>query len=367
LFYAEGASFGDFNKDGKMDVVAGPFWFEGPDFKTKHELRAPTVFDPKNYSDNFLTYTADFNRDGWADVFAVPFPGGEGYWYENPGAKDGHWPRHLAYPMVGNESPIWADVTGDGQPELVFNNDGYIGYATFDTTKPNDVWSFHAISPLDKRYQRFTHGIGAGDINGDGRGDILESAGWWEQPADAATSSAAWKFHPQPFAEAASQMLVTDVDGDGLADVICSWHCHLYGLVWYRQVRSAAGEITWQQNILMPPNPDVTTSHLRCSQMHAMELVDMNGDGLNDFVTGKRFWAHGPTGDKESDAPAVLLWFELQRSGNGKVTFVPHLIDDDSGVGTQVTTGDLNGDGRPDVIVGNKKGIFVHLNEMPKH
>ena len=367
LFYAEGSSFGDFNKDGTMDVVAGPFWFEGPDFKTKHELRAPTVFDPKNYSDNFLTYTADFNRDGWLDVFAVPFPGAEGYWYENPGPKGGHWPRHLAYPMVGNESPVWADVTGDGQPELVFNNEGYIGYATFDAAKPNDVWSFHAISPQDKRYQRFTHGIGAGDINGDGRVDILESAGWWEQPADAATSSAPWKFHPQQFAEAASQMLVTDVDGDGLADVICSWHCHLYGLVWYRQIRSAAGEITWQQNVLMPPNPDITTSHLRCSQMHALELADMNGDGVKDFVTGKRFWAHGPTGDKEPDAPAVLLWFELQRSGNGKVTFVPHLIDDDSGVGTQVTTGDLNGDGRPDVIVANKKGIFVHLSEPARH
>lgn len=367
LFYAEGASFGDFNKDGKMDVVAGPFWFAGPDFKTKHELRSPTVFDPKNYSDNFLTYTADFNRDGWLDVFAVPFPGAEGYWYENPGPKGGHWPRHLAYPMVGNESPVWADVTGDGQPELVFNNEGHIGYATFDAAKPNDVWSFHAISPPDKRYQRFTHGIGADDINGDGRMDILESAGWWEQPADTATSSAPWKFHPQQFAEAASQMLVTDVDGDGLADVICSWHCHLYGLVWYRQVRSAAGEITWQQNILMPPDPDVRSSHLRCSQMHAMELVDMNSDGLKDFITGKRFWAHGPTGDKEPDAPAVLLWFELQRPGNGQVMFVPHLIDDDSGVGTQVTTGDLNDDGRPDVIVANKKGIFVHLSEPARH
>ena len=162
-------------------------------------------------------------------------------------------------------------------------------------------------------------------------------------------------------------MLVTDVDGDGLADVICSWHCHLYGLVWYRQVRSAAGEITWQQNILMPPDPDVRSSHLRCSQMHAMELVDMNSDGLKDFITGKRFWAHGPTGDKEPDAPAVLLWFELQRPGNGQVMFVPHLIDDESGVGTQVTTGDLNGDGRPDVIVANKKGIFVHLSEPARH
>lgn len=364
-FYAEGASYGDFNQDGKLDVVTGPFWFEGPDFKTKHEYRPPTTFDPKNYSDNFLTYTGDFNGDGRLDIFCVPFPGKEGYWYENSGNKEGHWKQHLAYPMVGNESPVWGDVNGDGQPELIFNNEGFLGYATFDPAKPNEVWKFHAVSPPDKRFQRFTHGIGFGDINGDGRMDIAEASGWWEQPADA-KPSAPWTFHPHQFAEAASQMLVTDVDGDGLADVINSWHCHLYGLVWHRQMRSAGGEITWQQNVILPPKPDVTVAEVRISQLHALVLADMNGDGLLDIVTGKRFWAHGPTGDVEADAPAVLVWFELQRHGNGQATFVPHLIDDDSGVGTQVTVGDLNGDGRPDVIVANKKGIFVHLNEMPR-
>jgi FG-GAP-like repeat len=361
LFYAEGAYYGDFNRDGIMDVVAGPFWFAGPDFKAKHEIRPPTVFNPRDYSDNFLTYTGDFNGDGWLDVFCVPFPGKEGYWFENPGTKEGHWPQHLAYPMVGNESPVWTDVNGDGRPDLVFNNEGTLGYATFDPARPDEVWKFHAVSPPNKRFQRFTHGVGAGDINGDGRPDVIEAAGWWEQPADG-NSTATWKFHPHQFAEAASQMLVTDVDGDGLMDVINSWHCHLYGLVWYRQRRAADGEITWEQNVIMPPKPDLKSSDLRFSQLHSLSLVDMNGDGLPDIVTGKRFWAHGPAGDVEPNAPAVLYWFELRREG-GKATFIPHLIDDDSGVGTQVTTVDLNGDHRPDVIVANKKGIYVHLNE----
>lgn len=358
-FYAEGAYYGDLNRDGKLDVVAGPFWFAGPEFRERQEIRPATKFDPRGYSDNFLTYAADFNGDGWLDVFYVPHPGTEGFWYENPQNKPGHWPKHSAYPMVGNESPILADVNGDGRPDLVFNNEGYLGYATFDPTKPDERWSFHAVSPKDARYQRYTHGIGAGDLNGDGRVDLVEAAGWWEQPADA-SSSAPWKFHPYKFAEAAAQMLVTDVDGDGLADVINSWHCHLYGLVWHRQLRGTGGEISWEKNVILSPTPDTSVDTVRFSQPHSMALADMNGDGLVDFVTGKRFWAHGPTGDVEPDAPAVVYWFELKRA-DGKAGFVPHRIDDDSGVGTQVTVVDLNNDQRPDVIVANKKGIFLHL------
>ncbi len=362
-FYAEGASVGDFNRDGKLDVAAGPFWFAGPDFTQRNEYRPAKEFDPLGYSDNFLTHIGDFNADCWPDIFCVPFPGAEGFWFENPAGKTGSWAKHLAYPMIGNESPGWVDMDGDARPDLIFNNAGFLGYASYDPVKPDAVWVFHAVTPKDQRYGRFTHGIGAGDINGDGRMDLIESAGWWEQPADLKTD-APWKFHPQQFAEAASQMLVTDVDGDGLNDVICSWHCHLYGLMWYRQTRAADGSMGWQQNILMSPKPDTNVVELRFSQLHAMTLADMNGDGLPDIVTGKRFWAHGPTGDVEPSAPAVLYWFELKRSANGIATFTPHLIDDDSGVGTQVTAFDINNDKKPDIIVANKKGIFLHLNTI---
>ena len=361
-FYAEGAYYGDFNRDGKLDVVAGPFWFEGPDFRQRHEYRPAKTFDPKGYSDDFQTYTGDFNGDGWTDILCVTFPGKEALWYANPAGKEGPWQPHLVYTNVGNESPLWGDINGDGKPELIFCNDGYLGYATPDPAKPDAPWAFHAISKQDKRYFRFTHGLGFGDINGDGRMDVLETLGWWEQPAKE-TPGQPWLFHPQQFAQAAAQLLVTDVDGDGRADVITAWHCHLYGLVWWQQLRGSDGAITWQQHIILPPVPDLNSSAFRVSQMHALELVDMNGDGVPDVVTGKRFWAHGPTGDKEPDAPAVVFWLETRRDGKGGATFVSHLLDDDSGVGTQVAAAELNGDGRPDVITANKKGIFLHLTQ----
>ena len=111
-FYCEGAYFADFNKDGKPDVVSGPFWYEGPDFQKKHEIREPKTYDPHSYADNFLTYTGDFNGDGWADVFYVPWPGADGFWYENPGAKGGPWKQHHLTNSACNETPIYVDLFG---------------------------------------------------------------------------------------------------------------------------------------------------------------------------------------------------------------------------------------------------------------
>ena len=361
-FYAEGCSYGDFNRDGHLDVVAGPFWFEGPTFAQRHQYRPAQTFDPNDYSDNFLTFTGDLNGDGWIDILCAPFPGAEAYWYENPAGTGNAWTRHLAHPVVGNESPVWGDLTGNGHPELVFCIDGFLGFAGPDLAAPDQPWTFHAISNQDARFQRFTHGAGLGDINGDGRIDVIETTGWWEQPAHPLPNRP-WVFHPHPFADAAAQILVTDVDGDGLQDVITSWHCHLYGMVWWKQLRPLNAPIQWEQHVILSPSPNTASSDFRVSQLHALALADMNNDGLPDILTGKRFWSHGPTGDVEPDAPAIVFWLELQRDTQGHVSFAPHLIHDDSGVGTQVSTADLNQDGRPDVMVANKKGIFIHLSQ----
>jgi hypothetical protein len=376
-FWAEGAHYGDFNKDGKMDIVSGAFWYAGPDYKQRHEIYPATAgFQRKKadgttetvagfeggqgannaYSDCFLTYTYDFNRDGWMDVLVYDHPGKGGDWFENPKNKPGHWPRHTAWANVESESPGFTDMTGDGKPEIVCCSAGYLGYAQADWRNPTSTWKFVRISPKGD-WQRYTHGIGAGDVNGDGRMDFLEKDGWWEQPAKV-EEGVPWKKHPVKLGSGGCQMYAYDVNGDGRNDVITSLVAHEYGLVWFEQL--PGGE--FRENQILSGKADEKLQGVQFSQVHAIELVDMDGDGLKDILTGKRFWAHGPAGDPEPNAPAVVYWFKLTRPKKGEAHYTPHLVDDNSGVGTQVTPGFVTNRKRPDIVVGNKKGVFLLQN-----
>lgn len=388
-YWSEGAMLGDLNRDGHADAVYGPYWWEGPAFTKRHEIYAPTktttVKDPdgtlrtfagwhggfgvaNGYStDNFFAFVHDLNRDGWNDVLTYGLPHTPAYLYLNPAGKEQHWERHTVLDEVDNESPTFADLNGDGKPEIVCVNNGNFGYASPDWSNPTAKWKFTPIS-AGGTWQRFTHGLGLGDLNGDGRLDVLFKDGWFEQPASLA-ADAAWKLHKHYFAPASAQMFAYDVNGDGLTDIVTALAAHGYGFAWYQQLKDkdANGSPRFKAHVFMNKEPRENRYGVTFSEIHAVELVDIDGDGLKDIVTGKCFWAHGPPGTNiaapDAGAPAVLYWFKLVRNMDGTVDWVPHLIDDNSGVGRQIGLEDVNGDGRPDIIIGNKKGAFVFTNQ----
>jgi hypothetical protein len=176
-----------------------------------------------------------------------------------------------------------------------------------------------------------------------------------------------------PFVRGAD-MFAYDVNGDKLPDVVTSLFAHGPGLVWYEQQRSGQGPITWKMHMIMdrPDAPadekktwEIADKNVIFTELHAIQLVDIDGDGLKDIVTGKRWFSHGmeyPENDR--DDPPILAWFRLVRKSGGQVEFVPNVINNYAGVGTQIAVVDMNGDKKPDVLTAQRKGAYVFLNNV---
>ena len=506
-FRTEGVGVADVNKDGKLDVIIGDCWYEAPkdpagEWK-RHILRtyqekdgkmvpADRTFDLLVYSKSFCCFPDDFNGDRWPDVIVIPFPGEPCYWYENPGVQGGLWKQHLLTNSACNETPIYIDLFKNGKKLLVmgWNPEREDGKGNYDDRgemcyfvpgkDPTRPWQRISISGPSAKGQpipgtgRFSHGLGHGDVNGDGRIDILCTAGWWEQPEKAAGKP--WKFHSTNITAACADMYTYDLDSDGKADII-STSAHNYGFWWSQQKKDGS---FLQRTLFLPPNDvaklpkehglseselalfqaiNAARGNEKCapfvlhpvlvaearsrlkgvskpvaayvdvggtvpfatdqiqkydppaaaqallkslveqkrlapnleigvgakrrddgmwhyvvvvgtrnqfslpSQTHALHKVDIDGDGLPDLVTGRRWWAHGPKGDAGPNDPAYLYWFQARRGKDGMIMFTPHVIDDDSGIGTSFAVADMNGDSLPDVIVANKKGVHVFLQQ----
>ena len=270
---------------------------------------------------------------------------------KNPQNKEGHWEKHAIWQSVCNESPHIADLTGDGRKDLIFPYAPENQWAWFEAPKEAGGAEFARtiVSSTDApATHKYAHGMGIGDIDGDGDNDIVVTEGWWECPEDPSTPN--WNFHPANLGPPCAHMIVYDFDEDGDNDIVSS-SAHDFGIWWWEQGEDAEGNRTFTQHIIQ---------EREFSQTHSMCFADMNQDGYPDLITGKRFFAHNGN-DPGGHDPVVLYWFEYQVK-DGKPEWTPHLIDDNSGVGTQFEVEDITGNGYPDIIISNKKGTFVMEN-----
>ena len=373
-FRAEGVAVGDFNKDGLLDVAAGDVWYAAPDWKmtrfrqplTQQQKPTETYDGSKGYSNCFASFTYDLNRDGWDDIIVVGYPGDPFYWYENPQKQKepAEWKAYEIWHSACNETVLFTDLTGDGQPELVLGSqpERQMGYLTIPTAENcHAKWKFTPVSepgePNENGTFKYYHGLGAGDVNKDGRLDLIIPHGWWEAPEK--RDSALWAFHPLPLAKdnqgaplPASNIYAMDLDLDGDNDLIMS-SAHAFGIWWFENPGKDSAE-PFKYHLIDES----------FSQTHALALVDLVGKDKPALVTGKRYFAHMGS-DPGEFQPVVMYWFDIERTKGQPPRFIKHEIEagKDTGVGTQFTVIDFNKDGRLDLVLSNKKGVNVLLRK----
>jgi hypothetical protein len=374
FFYSFAVAVADFNRDGAIDIVSGPLIYYGPDYTKSEEIYRAEAFNQTSGfpGDAWIQSAADFTGDGWPDVISTNYGSLGVTLYVNPGQeKNRRWEKYQVVKDVQSEVATLADVDGDGKPEIVYMGGGKVRYAKPDPANPKEPW---IIKDVSEDGFGTAHGIGVGDINGDGRMDVVTAYGWWEGPKDAAKET--WKYHPSAFGRygrgimGGALMGVYDVNGDGLADVVTALNAHGWGLAWFEQKRDQGGNIGFVKHMIAD---DLTTKAenaggVAFSEPHAAVFADVNGDGIPDFVVGKRYLSHVNTFlDPDPFGQPVLYVYKTVRDPKapGGARFVPELIDNESGAGSDMVAEDLNHDGKVDIITATRFGTDVFWGNGP--
>jgi hypothetical protein len=192
------------------------------------------------------------------------------------------------------------------------------------------------------------HGSGFGDINGDGRGDVVGPKGWLEAPVDRRKGQ--WIWHPEfDLVQGSIPILVKDVNGDGLNDLIWSMG-HNYGVYWLEQGKEN-GQRTWKKHLIDDS----------WSVGHSPMWVDLDNNGIPEYVVGKRYRAH-ELRDPGALDPLVIYRYEFDKASGQFQRHTIQAAGGPAGGGLDPRAIDIDGDGDIDLVFPGRSGLYLYEN-----